>query len=163
MGRLTDKIPDCLHAGGATSRDAALINNTEGLNTSTHMRTKRRFSREILAVLRQGKGLRLRAGTGPHRFIGIWVVVVKNRVFVRSWSVKPDGWYRTLLKEPCGAIRIDDHEMAIRAARVVNESLRDAVDRAYLDKYNSPGALKYAKDLGSTKSRATTMELIPAL
>jgi hypothetical protein len=35
------------------------------------------------------------------------------------------------------------------------------VDRAYLQKYNTAGALKYAKDLGSSKSRGTTVELVP--
>jgi hypothetical protein len=41
------------------------------------------------------------------------------------------------------------------------ERLRDAVDRAYLQKYNTAGALEYAKDLGSPKSKATTVELVP--
>jgi hypothetical protein len=40
--------------------------------------------------------------------------------------------------------------------------LNDAIDRAYLAKYNTPGSLKYARDLGSRKSRATTIELVPA-
>jgi len=40
--------------------------------------------------------------------------------------------------------------------------LRDAVDQAYLDKYATPGSLKDARDLGSPKSRATTLELRPA-
>lgn len=40
------------------------------------------------------------------------------------------------------------------------KSRRDAVDRAYLDKYNAPGALKYVKDLARAKSRATTIELV---
>ena len=35
------------------------------------------------------------------------------------------------------------------------------MDRAYLDKYNTPGGLKYAKDLGQAKSRASTIELVP--
>jgi hypothetical protein len=30
-----------------------------------------------------------------------------------------------------------------------------------LEKYNAAGALKYAKDLGSPKSTATTVELVP--
>jgi hypothetical protein len=127
------------------------------------MKANRRFSDELLTILHQGKGLRIRAGTGPHRFIGIWVVVVKNRVFVRSWSVKPGGWYRTFLKEARGAIQIGNQEIAVRAVSTRNERLRDAVDRAYLDKYNSPGSLKYAKDLGSAKCRATTIELLPWL
>jgi hypothetical protein len=53
------------------------------------MKTKRPFSDDILVALHESKGLRIRAGTGRHRFIGIWFVVVKDRVFVRSWSVKP--------------------------------------------------------------------------
>jgi len=52
----------------------------------------------LLAFFREGKGLRIRAGNSQHRFIGIWVVVVKDRAFIRSWSVKPNGWYRTLQK-----------------------------------------------------------------
>lgn len=127
----------------------------------TRMKATRRFSDDILAGLSKGKVLSIRAGTGTHRFIGIWVVVVKDRVFVRSWSLKPTGWYRTFLKEPRGAIRVADHEIAVRAARIRSERLRNAVDRAYLDKYNTPGSLKYAKDLGRAKSRATTIELVP--
>jgi hypothetical protein len=125
------------------------------------MRAKRHFSADVLAVLREGKGLRIRAGRGQHRFIGIWVVVVKDRVFVRSWSVKPNGWYRKFLKEPRGTIQVGDCEIAVQAVRIRDERVRDAVDRAYLEKYNTPGALKYAKDLGSAKSRATTIELVP--
>ena len=126
------------------------------------MKAKGQFHADLLAVLRDGKGLRIRAGTGRHRFIDIWVVVVKDRVFVRSWSVKPDGWYQTFLKEPRGAIQVADQENTVRAVRIGNKRLRDAIDRAYLEKYNTPGALKYAKDLGSPKSRATTLEIVPA-
>ena len=33
--------------------------------------------------------------------------------------------------------------------------------RAYLEKYDTPGSLKYARDMGRAKSRATTTELVP--
>jgi len=121
-----------------------------------------RFSEKILAILREGKHLRIRAGGGEHRFIGIWVVVVKDRAFVRSWSLKPKGWYRTFLKDPRGAIRLAEQEVPIRAVRIRSKALMDAIDLAYLEKYSTPGSLKYAKDLGSAKSRATTIELVPA-
>ncbi len=130
--------------------------------TAACMKAKRQFPEDILAVLREGKGLRIRAGTSQHRFIGVWVVVVKDRVFVRSWSVKPNGWFRTFMKEPRGAIQVADHEIAVRAVLTRDERLRDVVDRSYLEKYNTAGALKYAKDLGSPKSRATTIELVPS-
>ena len=125
------------------------------------MQAKQGFSDDILAEFRDSKGLRIRAGTGTHRFIGIWVVVVNDRVFVRSWSIKPRGWYRTFLEDPRGTVKIADREIAVRAVRTRDKRVRDAVDRAYLDKYNTPGAIKYARDLGSAQSRATTMELRP--
>ena len=123
--------------------------------------TKRQFSDDILAALRKSRGLRIRAGTGDHRFIGIWVVVVRDRVFVRSWSVKPGGWYRTFVKDPRGTIRVGEREVPVRAVRIRSGTLRDAIDDAYLDTYNTKGALKYAKDLGTAKSRDTTLELVP--
>src|SRR5437870_13881193 len=121
----------------------------------------RRFSADIVTALRDGKSLRIRAGA-THRFIGIWVVVVQSRVFVRSWSVKPRGWYRALLEDPRAFIKLGHRTIAVRAVRTRSHALRDAVDQAYLDKYATPGALKYARDLGSPKSRATTLELRPA-
>ncbi len=125
------------------------------------LKRRKRFADEVLDVFQKSKALRLRAGTGDHRFIGIWFVLVKDRLFVRSWSVKANGWYRTFVTEPRGRIQIGDLESAVRAVRIRSERLRDAVDRAYLDKYNTAGALKYAKDLGSAKSRDTTTELLP--
>ena len=104
------------------------------------MAVKQQFSDDTLAALRESRGLRIRAGTGQHRFIGIWVVIARDRVFVRSWSVKPNGWYRTFLQEPRGTIQVADRKIAVRAIRTKSEDLRDAIDRAYLDKYNTAGA-----------------------
>jgi hypothetical protein len=44
--------------------------------------------------------------------------------------------------------------------RTRSERLKDAVSRAYVEKYNTPGSIKYARDLGRAKSRATTTELV---
>ena len=125
------------------------------------MKSKGAFSRSVLDVLHKGNVLRIRAGDDGHRFTGIWVVVVDDRVFVRSWSVKPKGWYRAFVKDPRGAIKVADREIAVRAVPAREKRLRDAIDRAYLEKYDGPGSIKYARDLGSMKSRATTLELVP--
>src|SRR5438045_32189 len=112
------------------------------------MKGKRRgFSRDVLTAIREGNILRIRAGTGPHRFIGIWAVVVGGRVFVRSWSLKPGGWYRTFLEEPRGAVEVAGREIAVRAARTRSTRLKDLIDAAYLGKYHTPGSIKYARDL----------------
>ena len=91
------------------------------------MRAKPQFSDDILDAMRKNKSLRIRAGTGQHRFIGIWVVVVRDRVFVRSWSVKPNGWYQMFLKEPRGSIQVADRTIAVRAMLIKSERLRDAI------------------------------------
>jgi hypothetical protein len=125
------------------------------------MKTARRFPDDIVAAIDRSKILGIRAGTEPHRVIGIWAVVVNGRVFVRSWTVKPLGWYRTFLKEPRGVINIDGREMPVRAVRTRSDRVKDAVDRAYLKKYNTPGSIKYARGLGRAKSKTTTTELVP--
>jgi hypothetical protein len=122
---------------------------------------RRRFETRILARLRKEKILGIRAGVAAHRIIGIWVVVVRDRVFVRSWSLAPRSWWRTFLEVPRGVIVVGTRQVPVRAVRTRSESLKDAVDRAYLEKYNTPGSLRYARDLGRAKSRGTTTELVP--
>jgi hypothetical protein len=125
------------------------------------MRPKRRFADDILAAIRDGNILGIRAGTRPHRVIGIWAVAVEGRVFVRSWSLKPQSWYRTFLEEPRGIIQVSGRTIPVRAVHTRSERLKDAIDRAYLEKYDTPGSVKFARDLGRAKSRATTTELVP--
>jgi hypothetical protein len=118
------------------------------------MSARRRFPRDVVAAILDGKHVYIRAGSEPHRFIGIWAVVVQGRVFARSWSLKPRSWWRTFLVEPRGAMRLADRELTVRAVQTRSERLKDAVSRAYLEKYNSPGSAKYARDLCRAKSRA---------
>ena len=115
---------------------------------------------EVTAAIRDGWSIALRAGSKPHRFIRVWAVVVRGRVFVRSWSLRPRSWYRTLLLEPSGVARIGRKEIPFRAAPARGEALKAAVDRAYLRKYARPGEARYARDLCAPTSRATTTELI---
>ena len=124
-------------------------------------KTSRKFAPAVVAKIRDGKILGIRAGSEPHRFIGIWAVVVEGRVFVRSWSRKPRSWWRTFLKEPRGMINVDGREIPVRAVQTRSERLKNAIDRAYLEKYDTPGSIKYARDLGRARSKATTTELVP--
>jgi hypothetical protein len=125
------------------------------------MAERTRFPDDVLEALRAGKILGIRAGTGPHRFIGLWMVVAGGRLFVRSWSQTPGGWHDTLLKDPRATIQIAGREIRVRAVRTRSERLMDAVDRAYREKYRTPGALKYVRDLTRSRCRGTTTELVP--
>ena len=131
------------------------------MSPRTEPRTRGGYTARTLAALRAEKILGIRAGTQPHRVIGIWFVMVGNRVFVRSWSLKPRSWYRTFLAEPRGVMTVGGREIPVRAVFTRSERLKDAVSRAYLEKYHTPGSVKYARDLGRARSRATTTELVP--
>jgi hypothetical protein len=122
-----------------------------------------RFPAKVVAEVRDGMILGIRAGAKPHRVIGIWAVVVEGRVFVRSWSLKPRSWWRTFLEEPRGIVEVSGRTFKVRAVQTRSERLKDAVDRAYLEKYHTPGSIKFARDLGRARSRATTTELLPAI
>jgi hypothetical protein len=123
---------------------------------------KRGFDASILKELRDGYSLAIRAGSSDHRFIRLWVIVVQGRVFVRSWGLKPKGWYRTFLEEPRGAIAVKKREIPVRAVAAKGERLNAAIDRAYMKKYATGAMTKYARDLVGAKCRATTTELLPA-
>jgi hypothetical protein len=125
------------------------------------MKAERGFSKDIVSAIREGKILGIRAGTKPHRIIGIWPVVVEGRVFVRSWSLKPTGWYRTFLEEPRGVVEINGRQIPVRAVFTRSERLKDAVDRAYREKFNTPGSLHFVRGFAHKKRRDTTTELVP--
>jgi hypothetical protein len=125
------------------------------------MKPGRRFPDDVLSALRSGKILGIRAGRAPHRFIGIWMVVVERRLFVRSWSIKPRSWYRTFLEEPRGTIQVGGREIAVRAVHTRSERLKKLVDEAYAAKYDTPGSVQYVRGFRQKKRRDTTTELVP--
>ncbi|HEX2059926.1 MAG TPA: DUF2255 family protein, partial [Thermoanaerobaculia bacterium] len=85
----------------------------------------RRFPDDVVSAIDKSMILGIRAGSAPHRVIGIWAVVVDRRVFVRSWSVKPRSWYRTFLEEPRGIIEIGGKRYDVRAVHTRSETLKD--------------------------------------
>ncbi len=121
----------------------------------------KKFTKEIVAAIRDGKILGIRAGTKPHRIIGIWAVVVEGRVFVRSYTLKPRSWYRTFLEEPRGVIEVNRREIPVRAVFTRSERLKTAVDRAYAEKFPTPGSRLFVEGFKEKKRRDTTTELVP--
>lgn len=126
------------------------------------MKSKNRFPDELLESIRKEKIIGIRAGSdSSHRVIGIWAVVVERRVFVRSWSMKPRSWWRTLLEDPSGIMTVGTKEFRIRTIQTRSERLKNLVSAAYKEKYNTPGSVRFVKDMSRKKSRDTTTELIP--
>ena len=120
----------------------------------------KRFTRPVAAALDETTYLYIRSGA-DHRFIAVWPVVVKGRLFARSWNDKPTGWRRAFVEDPNGEIRLGDRVIRVRTRRVTGERLNAAIDEAYRAKYNSKSNLKWTRGLTRGKRRETTTEFIP--
>jgi len=143
------------------SAKASALRQAQGHPERRRGTASRRFSKVVLGALRDAKILGIRAGVQPHRFIGVWVVVVNGRVFVRSWNDKPGGWYRAFRAEPRGAIQVGAREIRVRAVRRSGERLMEAIEAAYAEKYNTRASRKYVVGFRRPRRRATTVELMP--
>jgi hypothetical protein len=125
------------------------------------MTVPRRFPKSVVAAIRDGRILGIRAGAKPHRIIGIWAVVVEGRVFVRSYSLKPRSWYRTFLEDPRGIIEVNGKPVKVRPVFTRSERLKKLVDRAYAKKFPTPGSRVFVEGFKEKKRRDTTTELVP--
>ena len=122
----------------------------------------KRLSRPIVAAADAAGIMGVRAGAkSEHRFVGVWPIVVDGRLFARSWTSTKGGWYRTFLEDPLGLIQVADREIRIRAVRVTSERLRDKIEEAYAEKYDTKASQKYVRGFRTPRRRETTTEFVP--
>ena len=138
----------------------------QGREAAVREVTTRRFPRRLVSRLDESGILRIRAGDeAAHRFLGIWVVVVNGRVFVRPWNDEQTGWRQAFLADPGhrGAIRLekDGPDIPVRARPARGERLYDAVDAAYAAKYVTNASQKWVRGFRTPQRRKTTTELLP--
>lgn len=113
----------------------------------------------MVAALDAAKIIGLRAGVAPRRLLGVWVVVIDGRAFVRPWFNKSNSWYRAFLDEPRGVLQVGEREVAIRMTPARGEKLLDAIDAAYAAKYPTPASRKWVRGFATPRRRATTLEI----
>lgn len=119
------------------------------------------FADEIVEALRKAKILGVRSGA-EHRYTGVWVVVVDDRIFVRSWNDKPTGWFQSFKKEPRGTIQAEGlDELPVRGKVVRSARIRDAVTTALAEKYPTKGSRKWVEGFAEPARVLTTLEFVP--
>ena len=118
------------------------------------------FADDVVEALRKAKILGVRSGNA-HRDTGVWVVVVEDRVFVRSWNDKPTGWFRAFQKDPTGTIQVGDVEIPVRGKTVRSARMRNAVTVAYGEKYPTKGSRKWVEGFAEPARVLTTLEFVP--
>ena len=122
----------------------------------------KRLPGSVIAAADSASILGIQAGErSDHRFTGVWPVVVNGRLYVRSWTVKKGGWFRTFLEDPAGVIQVGERRVRIRAVRVRSERIRDAVEEAYAQKYDTKASKKYVRGFRTARRRDATIEFVP--
>ena len=122
----------------------------------------KRLSRPVVAAADAAGIMGIRAGAkSDHRFVGVWPIVVDGRLFARSWTQSRGGWFKTFLEDPLGVIQVGDREVRVRAIRVKGERIRDKIEDAYAEKYNTKASQKYVRGFRSARRRDTTTEFVP--
>ena len=118
------------------------------------------FSQDIVDAFNSAKILGVRSGS-EHKYTGVWVVVVKGRVYARSWNDKPTGWFRAFKQKPEGQVQVGALELPVRVRFPRSASVLGAVTNAYAQKYNTKASLKWVEGFAEPARQLATVEFVP--
>jgi hypothetical protein len=97
------------------------------------------FAVDILSRFAQAEELEIdappSAATGMIRPRTIWVVVVDDAVYVRSWKGPAGHWYQEVCAHGQAVVYLDGHPIPVRVVPVPDEATRAQVSEAYRRKY----------------------------
>ena len=103
----------------------------------------------------------IKAGLQRHEFLDIWMVVVEDRIFARSWGFAEKSWYNSFLQNPVGQIKCGDNIFHIKAfVPADNDLITEKINSTYLSKYNSGHNIEYAKGIVAEEHSNKNMEFI---
>ena len=87
----------------------------------------------------------------------IWVVVVEDEVFVRTWHRRTTGWYGRAVASARASIRVAGQSVDV-VVEVTGDADADAVDGAYRTKYG----VSAAHSMVTAEASASTLRLTRA-
>jgi len=122
-----------------------------------------KFSKAFLKCINETQITSVRAGKDREKFTGIWMVVVKDRIFGRSYYGAGRSWYTALLNGDHGDIKCGKEILPVKglkppAINTITKTINKAYEKKYLVKaYNK----KWVDGLCEPERVARTMEFIP--
>jgi hypothetical protein len=94
------------------------------------------FDAATVAALAAEREVRIQAGRAGQRGTIIWVVVVQDRVYARSFHGERGKWYVAAVRDGRAVLSVSGRDIPVTVERVSGpEPLIEAVSRAYLSKY----------------------------
>jgi hypothetical protein len=73
----------------------------------------------------------------------------------------PDGWFRTFLDDPRGTLQVGTRNIRINGIPATSKRIRDAMERAYVEKYPTPGSRHYVRGFRTKRRRDASIEFVP--
>ncbi len=122
----------------------------------------KRFNADVRNRLAQTEEIQIEtrrpgAGAAAHRTT-IWVVVIGDDVFIRSFHGIAGRWYQEIKANPAAAVHVGGERIPVRAMPVTNDATTEQVSDAYRQKYgNDP----YLPSMVRNEILMTTLRLEP--
>ena len=115
----------------------------------------------VLNYIKTNNLIGIKAGLQRQTFLDIWMVIVNNRIFARSWGLSDKSWYNSFLQDSTGQLKCGDTIFNIKAIVPANKNnLTSEINNAYLKKYNTGHNIPYAKGIIEPKHVEKTLEFI---
>ena len=123
----------------------------------------KKFPKPFLKCINETQITSVRAGKDRQKFTGIWMVVVKDRIFGRSYYGADRSWYTALLNGDSGDIKCGKEVLPIKGLKPVDiDTITKAINKAYEKKYLVKAYnKKWVEGLCKPERVARTMEFIP--
>jgi hypothetical protein len=102
----------------------------------------------------------LRRDATESKWVTIWVIRVRNDLYVRSYKGSGGSWYRHTQLRHEGRIRAGGVEKDVIFAPETDPGINDEIDAVYRTKYGSYSA-QYIDPMVAPSARATTIKLTP--
>jgi len=123
----------------------------------------KKFSKAFLKCITETQITSIRAGKDREKFTGIWMVVVKDRIFGRSYYGAEKSWYTALLNNEHGEIKCGVEIIPVKGLKPADiNTINKAINKAYGKKYLvKPHNKVWVDGLAAPERVARTMEFIP--
>ena len=117
-----------------------------------------RFDAEILRQLRAAREVSIRTEKHSNSAVVIWLVVVDDEVFVRSWRGTAGRWFRDLAAGGPASLEFSGRWLSVQAIPTNDAAAIARVSAEFLRKYQ-PSA--HAREMVRTEILPTTLRLEP--
>ena len=94
------------------------------------------FSKAFLKCIKETQITSVRAGKDRTKFTGIWMVVVQERIFGRSYYGAERSWYTALLDGNDGDLKCGKEIVPVKGVKPADiDAIAGAINKAYEKKY----------------------------